>query len=85
MACAAYAQDEEANGVAAETQRRVSAVSITAGRPGGGDHQSDPAWLGQLLRHGTREQMLSYGSTLGRIEGQAPYDAVPETERLRLG
>jgi RNA-directed DNA polymerase len=58
---------------------------LKAGGAGGGDHQPDSARLGQLLRCGTREQMLSYGSTLGRTEDQATYDACPEAARLRLG
>ena len=60
-------------------------MPIPARWSGDWNDQSDPARLGQLLRRWPRELLFPNDSTLGRIEGQAAFDASPEAPGLRLG
>ena len=76
--------DEDAERVVAKAQGDIPTLSVTAGGTGGGDHQSDPARVGELLRDRAREPLLWLCSRLGREEDTAPYDASKESPRVRL-
>ena len=50
VATPVHPADQEAERAGAQAQGDIPTLSITAGRMGGGDHQSDPARVGELLR-----------------------------------
>ena len=85
LAAGVRAQAEEADGAAAEAQGHLPTLSIPAGGAGGGTHQPDPAWLGELLCRRAFESVLRLRQGLGGEEGAAAPDARPGAAGLRLG
>jgi len=84
MAAAVYAEAEKANGAAAKTRGRLSALSLTTSRAGGGTHQPHRAWLGELLRHRSLGAVLLLRPRLGRDEDAAAPVTQPAAQGLRL-
>ena len=79
-----HAQAQEAHGAAGEGAGGLQTLPFPTGGSGDRTDQSDPARLGELLCGGTFQQVLWLHSRLGRKEGPAPHDAIPEPPRLRL-
>ena len=84
LACALYAEAQETNGTAAETQGCVPPPSIPTRGSGDLSDQPSVARLGELLRGRKLRRVLQLHSRLGGKEGSAPYDAGSETQGLRL-
>src|SRR5262249_31327845 len=80
-----HAQVEEADGVAGEAQGYLRTLSVAVRGTGGGAHQPDSAWLGEVLCRRGCEPVLRLREGLGGEEGTATLDARPETAGLRLG
>ena len=76
--------DEDAERVVAKAQEDIPTLSIATGGTGGGDHQPDPAWVGELLRDWAFEPVFWSCSQLGGEEDTAAYDARQETPGIRL-
>ena len=76
--------DEDAERVVAKAQEDIPTLSIATGGTGGGDHQPDPARVGELLRDWAFEPVLWSRSQLGGEEDTAAYDARQETPGIRL-
>ena len=68
----------------AKAQEDIPTLSIATGGTGGGDHQPDPAWVGELLRDWAFEPVFWSCSQLGGEEDTAAYDARQETPGIRL-
>jgi hypothetical protein len=84
LASKLYAEAQETNGAAAEAQRRVPPPPIPTRGSGDQLDQSDPAWLGELLRGWARQRVLWLHSRQGGKEDPAPSDEGSEAKGLRL-
>ena len=76
--------DQGAERAVAKTQGDIPTLSVATGGTGGGDHQSDPARVGELLRDRAFEPVLWLRSRLRGEEDTAAHDACPEAPRIWL-
>ena len=84
MDAAANAERQEADGLAWQAQRDFPGISFPAGRRGDREDQSDPAWLGEVLRDRPLESVFLIYPRLGRKEDSAPSGSGVPASRLRL-
>src|SRR6185295_14725061 len=84
MDAAAHAAAQEADGVAADAQARVSKPSVPARRRGDCPHQSDSARLGAVLCGRPLQPVFLVHSRLGGKEDSGPPGAHVPASRVRL-
>src|SRR4051794_14031891 len=84
MDAAVIAERQEADGIARQAQRGVPGLSFPAGGRSDRKYQSDPAWLGKVLRHRPLESVFLLHPKLGRDEDSASSGPGVPTSRLRL-
>src|SRR4051812_44162997 len=84
MDAAVVAERPEAGGIAGQTQRDFPGLSIPTTGSGDRKDQSDPAWLGQILRARPFESVFLLYPKLGREEDSATSGPGVSTSRLWL-
>src|SRR5262245_18036037 len=84
MDAAANAERQEADGLAGQAQRDFPGLSFPVGGRGDREDQSDPAWLGEVLRDRPLESVFLLCPKLGRNEDSAPSGSGVPASRLRL-
>ena len=84
MDAAVIAEGQEADGLARQAQRDLPGLSFPAGGRGDREDQSDPARLGEILRHRPLESVFLLHPRLGRKEDSAPSGPGVPASRLRL-
>src|SRR5690242_9762978 len=84
MDAAVVAERQEADGIARQTQRDLPDLSVPAGGRGDRNDQSDPAWLGQVLRDRPLESVFLLYPILGRNEDSASSGPGVPTSGLRV-
>src|SRR5450755_2852542 len=84
MDAAVIAERQEADGLARQAQRDFPDLSFPAGGRGDRQDQSDPAWLGEVLRDRPLESVFFLHPKLGRNEDSAPSGSRVPASRLWL-
>src|SRR5450755_909526 len=84
MDAAANAERQEADGIARQAQRDLPGLSFPASGRGDRQDQSDPAWLGEVLRDRPLESVFLLHPKLGRNENSAPSGSGVPASRLWL-
>ena len=84
VAAVLCAEAEEADRAVRKPTEDLPTMCQLACRESDCENQSDPAWLGELLSSRSFEPLFLNGQTMGGKEDQAPSDACPGTQRLRL-
>src|SRR5215472_3182084 len=72
MDAAVIAARQERDGLAGQAQRDFPGFSVPAGGEGDREEQSDPAWMGEVLRDRPLEPVFLIHPILGRKEDSAP-------------
>ena len=84
MDAAVIAERQEADGLAGQAQRDFPMLSISAGGRSDREDQSDPAWLGKVLRDRPLESVFLLYPKLGGDEDSASSGSGVPASRLRL-